>query len=96
MKHIVKSREGIEFVVESEPRSVVYDVLFALARPAAELELHGDFQRVNDNFRVSENREGSFIIDRSLVAPEFVFQAPRIVGPLERRAAFKVIKGGKP
>jgi hypothetical protein len=82
MKHIVKSREGIEFVVESEPRSVVYDVLFALARPAAELELHGDFQRVSDS--------------RPLVAPEFVFHAPRIVGPLERRAAFKVIKGGKP
>lgn len=83
MKHIVKSREGIEFVVESESRSVVYDVLFALARPAAELELHGDFQRVRGGREVS------------LISPEFVFEAPRIVGPLERRAAFKLIKGGK-
>lgn len=82
MKHIVKSREGIEFVVESEPRTAPFDIAFAKARPASELELHGDFQRVSSS--------------RALVAPEFVFQAPRIVGPLERRAAFRVIKGGKP
>ena len=78
MKHIVKSREGVEFVVESEPRTAPFDVAFAKARPAAELALHGDFVRVGE------------------AAPEFVFEAPRIVGPLERRAAFTVIKGGKP
>lgn len=84
MKHIVKSREGVEFVVESEPRTAPFDIAFAQARPAAELELHGDFQRVSGGREVS------------LISPEFVFEAPRIVGPLERRAAFKVIKGGKP
>lgn len=77
MKHIVKSREGIEFVVESDPKSAAYDVTFAAMRPAAELALHGDFVKVGE------------------AAPEFVFEGPRIVGPLERRAAFKVIKGGK-
>jgi hypothetical protein len=80
MKHIVKSREGIEFVVESEPRTAPFDIAFAKARPAAELRLHGDFIETHD-------------IDlEALVAPD---PQPRIVGPLERRAAFKLIKGGK-
>jgi hypothetical protein len=48
MKHIVKSIEGIEFVVDSDVRSCGYDIQFAKARPAAELEAHGDFTRVRD------------------------------------------------
>lgn len=94
MKHIVKSREGIEFVVESEPRTAPFDIEFAKARPAAELRLHGDFTEVRD----LELVPGAYdvAVRQSVASPEFVFEGPRIVGPLERRAAFKVIKGGKP
>jgi hypothetical protein len=80
MKHIVKSREGIEFAVESDRRTVTFDIAFAAARPAAELRQHGDFFELHN-------------IDLARLVSED--PTPRIVGPLERRAAFRVIPGGK-
>jgi hypothetical protein len=80
MKHIVKSREGVEFMVESSDRTVAYDIAFAAARPAVELRLHGDFTELYD-------------IDLAALVAED--PSPRIVGPQERRAAFRVIPGGK-
>jgi hypothetical protein len=79
MKHIVKSLEGIEFVVESDQRTAPFDIAFAKARPAAELERHGDFARVSGS--------------KELIP--FVALLPRIAGPEERRKAFRLIRGGK-
>jgi hypothetical protein len=81
VKHIVKSREGVLFVVESEQRTVPYDIAFAQARPAAELRQHGDFTELHDIGQIS----ATVVADKT----------PRIVGPQERRAAFRLIKGGK-
>jgi len=81
MRHIVTSKDGIQFAVESAERTVMYDIAYASATPAAELAAHGDFSEIKS-------------LD-DLIAPEEYYFAPRIAGPLERRAAFKVIKGGK-
>jgi hypothetical protein len=81
---IVKSRDGVEFTVEcADQRTAGFDLAFAAARPASELARHGDFTRLPPLRDV-------------LADEEFVFDGPRIAGPLERRAAFRVIKGGKP
>lgn len=89
MKHIVKSKDGVQFVVESDPRSAAYDQHYAACRFANVLETNPDFVRLHDIGQLI----GQPLADTA--APEFVFEAPRIAGPLERRAAFKVIKGGK-
>ena len=81
MKHIVTSSDGIQFVVNSHERSVAFDRTFASRQPAAVLETHGDFTRVKS-------------LD-DLLTPEEIF-LPRIAGPAERRAAFRLIRGGKP
>lgn len=81
MNHLVTSKDGIQFVVESAEKSVAYDRAYAQTHTAAELAAHGDFQQVKS-------------LD-DLLAPEYIFEAPRISGPLEKRAAFRVIKGGK-
>lgn len=80
MKHIVTSRDHIQFVVESDPRSVIADQAFALQRTATELESNTDFFRV-----------------RSLddVFGPLVVEAPRPPTPTERRAAFRLIQGGR-
>jgi hypothetical protein len=82
MIHIVTSSDGVPFTTNSSPKSIAFDKLYASKFTAAGLEKHGDFTRL-DLHPVS----GPFDI-------EFV-QVPRIAGPLERRAAFRVIKGGK-
>jgi hypothetical protein len=48
MRHVVTSRDGIQFVVDSATRSVPADRLFASRWTAEALERHGDFHRVTD------------------------------------------------
>lgn len=48
MKHIVTSRDGALFVVNSAERSVNADKDFASRKTAAELAEHGDFAPVTD------------------------------------------------
>ena len=92
MNVIVKSKDGVEFAVETAGPARQFEIAFAQTRTAAELRLHGDFTELRD----LELVPGKYNVEVRQVAPEFVFEAPRIASPLERRAAFKVIKGGKP
>jgi hypothetical protein len=80
VKHIVKSSDGVEFVVESYPNSVAFDQVWAATLPAEQLKAHGDFVELTD---------------LSQLAPSYC-DTPRICGPLERRAALRLIPGGKP
>jgi hypothetical protein len=85
MIHIVTSFDGVQFVTNSSPKSVAFDRLYASKWMASELEKQGGFIRLKS---LDDLAAGPYDI-------EFV-QVPRIAGPLERRAAFRVIKGGKP
>ena len=79
---IVTSSDGVQFAVQSHNAATArFDKAAAATLTAAQLSANPDFQQVKSL--------------EDLLAPEFVFSAPRIAGPLERRAAFKVIKGGK-
>ena len=85
MRHIVTSRDGVQFAVNSAPNSVRFDQAFAKHRTAAELEAHGDFARLTD-------------IDLSaLVAPDPKAARPRPsdLDARARRARFTLIQGGK-
>jgi hypothetical protein len=90
VNHLVISKDGVTFAVNSDPRSVAFDQAFAKSKTAAELVAHGDFTQVKSLDDLFTEEEA---------APEFVFEAPkvpRISGPLEKRAALRLIKGGKP
>lgn len=79
---IVTSKDGHQFLVETMDSAVAYERHYAKQHTAAELEKHGDFTRLHDL--------GEVILSEA----EYV-EAPRIASPAERRAAFRVIKGGK-
>jgi hypothetical protein len=82
MSIIVKSKDGVEFAVEtarSDYATARAERTFALTRTARELESFGDYRRLDDTGFVWAP------------AP----QPPRIAGPQERRAAFELIQGGK-
>jgi hypothetical protein len=79
MLHFVTSKDGVVFSVESDARSVVADQRYARERSAAELEQQGDFSRAR-------------LVNGLIEIPP---EVPRIAGPLERRAAFRVIQGGR-
>lgn len=87
---IVKSSEGVEFAVLTSASSGPYELAFAATKTAAELAAHGDFVRVSDAAAMTEAAP-------DLVAPEeiYLFPYPCAAGPTERRAAFRLIKGGK-
>jgi hypothetical protein len=82
MNHIVTSKDGLHFAVNSAEKSVAFDRAFAAGKTSAELAAHGDFTQVKS-------------LDDLLAPEEYTFSAPRISGPLEKRKAFRVIKGGK-
>jgi hypothetical protein len=82
MKHIVTSRDGIKLVTESDERTVPFDCALAATLTAAELVAQGDFQIVES-------------LDLLIPGEEYYFTAPRIAGPEERRAAFRLIQGGR-
>jgi hypothetical protein len=93
---IVTSKDGVPFSVSFEARpqaaarmAEVAEARFAATRTAAQLESFGDYHRVDP-------------VSGFVAAPKFkgydlkFAQAPRIAGPQERRAAFTLIRGGKP
>jgi hypothetical protein len=83
---IVRSKDDVPFAVETargDYATVKAELAFAASRTARELESFGDYRRVDP-------------LTGYVVAPEFIFEAPRICGPLERRKAFRLIRGGKP
>lgn len=83
MHHIVTSSDGIQFVVQSDARTVAFDLAFALRKTAAELRAHGDFQELKS-------------LD-DLLAPEHVFEAPAPAPePARIRVTLILIRGGKP
>lgn len=80
---IVTSSDDVQFVVRTSGAARGYEQTYARTQTAAELALNSDFTRLSD-------------LDAApLLAPELVFAAPRIASPQERRAAFRIIDGGK-
>jgi hypothetical protein len=78
MRHLVTSKDGVSFAVDSDPRSIPFEQAFASVMTAEHLAAHEGFVRAD-----------------ALAVEEHYFSAPRISGPLEKRAAFRVIEGGK-
>lgn len=72
MKHIVTSRDNVQFVVNSDARTVPFDQSFAAARMAEALDTNPDFSRL-----------GAGPLE------------PLPPSPAERRAAFRLIQGGR-
>jgi hypothetical protein len=94
MIHIVTSSDGVQFAVDSAEKSIAADARFAAHLSAAQLDLHGDFTRVvgliaDFNDCIADLTAASYDV------AAFNLKFPRVAGPLERRAAFRVIKGGK-
>jgi len=83
VRHIVTSRDGFQLVTESDERTVPFDRALASTSLAADLVAQGDFTIVTS------------LDDLPVAGEEFIWEAPRIASPAERRAAFRVIKGGK-
>jgi hypothetical protein len=81
VEHIVTSSDGVKFVVASDERTVPFDIAFAAAHPASALRAHGDFAELKT---------------LDVLFSEEELKLPRISGPLEKRKAFRVIRGGKP
>lgn len=79
MKHIVTSKDGVQFITESDERTVPFDRALASTSLAVDLEAQGDFTRLQDL--------GEITLEETYFSPQT---------PEERRAAFYVIKGGKP
>ncbi len=80
---VVTSKDGIQFAVATaSPQHAAYDRAYAAKTLSTELAKNSDFTQVKS-------------LDDLLGPEEYLYEAPRISSPLERRAAFKVIKGGK-
>ncbi|HWX31230.1 MAG TPA: hypothetical protein VNZ53_27800, partial [Steroidobacteraceae bacterium] len=67
-----------------DERTVPFDRALAARSTAADLVAQGDFQIVRS------------LDDLLIPGEEFIWEAPRIASPAERRAAFRLIQGGKP
>lgn len=79
---LVESKDGVTFAVATASfQAAAFERAYAAKTLAAELAKNSDFTRVKS-------------LD-DLLPPEEYVVAPRIAGPAERRAAFRVIKGGK-
>lgn len=94
MKHIVTSRDGIQFVVDSEERSVQFDRVFAARQPAEVLEKHGDFVRIYDLDL------DALLADPAFGTTEAQERALRLAagetpGPAGRRPVLRLVKGGR-
>lgn len=71
---IVRSKDGVDFIVATTRSAVPFESAFALKFTAAELERHGDFVRFEQT---------------DMIEPT------ALETPTQRRAQFRVIKGGK-
>lgn len=81
MKHIVSSRDNIQFVVESDSRSIQFDQAYALVRTSEELSQNSDFIRINslDDVGGPLSPEKPSLTDRKAAF----------------RAKFRVVQGGR-
>lgn len=83
MNHIVKSSDGVSFLVGSDRRTVPYDIAFAAAKSAAELETNEDFLRVEGPLSDADTTYSS-----DMLSSEEIFPARETDGEVEalRRA----------
>jgi hypothetical protein len=84
MKHVVTSQDGVQFVVQSDERTVAYDRAFAARQPAAVLAQHSDFAPVNGAQSVPSDTAIDLAV---LIAPD--------PAPVRPRPQLRIIQGGK-